>query len=229
MTKHIHKTTRDGTDRYNKNISSEDEWSHIAGEVKQQESSDPLAPKERIIAFTNKYKHITNEDLVREKSSELKDQMSTTDQYFKFANELIRDNIDRLNHLKENEQRFLGEVNLLQNKIKSRYELEKINPKYATEDDAKSLLSILEEECEKVKDRLLYQELIVQRTKDEIAKKRDQINKIRDELKKKIESYPKRPTNDPILTLKDELVRAGVPESDKIFQLIDELSGKLRH
>lgn len=227
MTKHIHKTTRDGADRYNKNVSSDDEWSHITGELKQQESSDPLAPKERIIAFTNKYQHTTKEQQARERLEQLKDEVGTTDQYFRFANQLIKDNLDKIKNLKENELKFSGETNLLENKIKTRYDLEKINPKYATENDAKSLLSILEEECEKMKDRLLYQELIVQRTKDEITRKRAQIDKIRIELKNKI-NKSKREISDPITTLREELIDAGIPQTDRIFQIIDDIAKKLK-
>lgn len=227
MTKHIHKTTRDGQDRYNKNVSSDDEWSHITDEVKQQESSDPMAPKERVIAFSNEYQHVSKEQQVRERLAQLKDEVGYTDQYFKFANELIKENLNKLKSLKENDTRFSGEMNLFQNRIKSRYELEKMNPKYATENDAKALLSILEEECEKMKDRLLYQELIVQRTKDEITKKRAQIDKVKDDLKRKV-FRKNQEIIDPIITLRDELIRAGIPESDRIFQIIDEIAKKLK-
>lgn len=228
LVKHIHKTSRDGTDRYNKNISSDEEWSHITGEIKQQEPSDPMAPKDRIIAFSNKFHHTTKEALVREKSEQLKDQINTTNQYFKLANGMIKDKVDKIKQLKDNEERFSGELNLLQNRIKTRYELEKLNPKYATENDARSLLSILEEEFERMKDKLLYRELIVQKTKDEIAKKRAQIEKVKEDLKNKLYRMQK-PISDPIETLKEELTLVGIPPNDRIFQIIDEISDKLRH
>jgi len=186
VAKHIHKTTRDGTDRYNKNISSDDEWSHITGEIKQQDSADPLAPKDRIIAFSNRFQHTTKEQLAREKLEQLKDEIGNTDQYFRFANQMIKNNLDKLRGLKEGDTRFTGELGLFQNKAKTRYDLEKLNSKYITEDEIKELLSVLEEECEKMKDHLLYLELMVQKTKDDITKKRDQISKVKDELKFKI-------------------------------------------
>lgn len=226
MAKHIHKTSREGADRYNKNISSDEEWSHITGEAKQQESSDPMAPKERVIAFSNKFHHATKEALVKEKSEQLKDQINTTNQYFKLANGMIKDKVERVKQLKDNEERFSGELNLLQNRIKTRYELEKLNPKYATENDARSLLSILEEEFERMKDKLLYQELIVQKTKDEIAKKRAQIDKVKEDLKNKLYRMKKEITN-PIETLKEELMLAGIAPNDRIFQIIDEISDKM--
>jgi len=225
MTKHMNRTNRDGQDRYNKNISSEDEWSHIADELKQSNPIDPMAPKERVIEFSNRFQHTTKEDAVRAKSKEFADQITNTDQYFKFANGMIRDKIDRLRQIKQDEQRFLGEVNILQNKIKTRYELEKIAPKTITIQNMQNLLDILEDECEKMKDRLLYQELIVQRTKDEITKKRDQIEKIKQELQSKMNL--REPLADPITRLKVELVRSGVPETDRIYSLLDNLKEKM--
>ncbi len=225
MTKHMNRASRDGPDRYNKNISSEDEWSHIAGEIKQSEPQDPMAPKERIIEFSNKFQNTTKEDAVRAKSKEFADQMTNTDQYFKFANGMIKERLDKLQKIKQDEQRFLGEVSVLQNKVKTRYELEKLNPKHITIDNMKNLLTILEDECEKMKDRLLYQELIVQRTKDEIAKKREQIDKIKLELQTKMDINE--PLADPITRLKVELVRSGIPETDRIYALLDRLKEQM--
>jgi hypothetical protein len=225
MTKHMNRTNRNGSDRYNKNISSEDEWAHIAGEIKQANPLDPMAPKERIIEFSNRFHHATKEDAVRAKSREFADQITNTDQYFKFVNGMIRDKIDRLRQIKQDEQRFLGEVSILQDKIKTRYELEKLNPKNITITNMQNLLDILEDECDKMKDRLLYQELIVQRTKDEISKKRDQIEKIKQELQSKMNLQA--PLADPITRLKVELVRSGVPETDRIYSLLDRLKEKM--
>lgn len=223
MVKHIHRTARSGNDRYNRNISSEEEWSHIASELKQQVQSDPMSPKERIIAFSNKFsQNQTKEDVVREKSAQLKDQFGNTDQYFKFVNGMIKDKVEKIKQIKQDEKKFLGELDLLQNKIKTRYELEKISPKHVTIENVQNLLSVLEEECEKMKDKLLYQELIVQRTKDEITKKRQQINNVKVELK------TTRPDiSDPLLLLKTELRRAGIPDTDKIFQLLKQIANRM--
>jgi hypothetical protein len=225
MTKHMNRTNRDGQDRYNKNISSEEEWSHITDEIRQTNHSDPMAPKERVIEFSNRFSHTTKEDAVRAKSREFADQITNTDQYFKFANGMIRDKIDRLRQIKQDEQRFLGEISILQDKIKTRYELEKIGPKNITIGNMQNLLDILEDECDKMKDRLLYQELIVQRTKDEISKKREQIEKIKLELQSKMNLQE--PLADPITRLKVELVRSGVPETDRIYSLLDGLKEKM--
>lgn len=223
MTKHIHRTARNGDDRYNRNISSEEEWSHITAELKQHTPTDPMAPKERIIAFSNRFnQNQTKEDMVKEKSAQLKDQFGNTDQYFRFVNGMIKDKVEKIKQIKQDEKKFLGELDLLQNKIKTRYELEKISPKHVTIENVQNLLSVLEEECEKMKDKLLYQELIVQRTKDEIAKKRQQINNVKVEIK------TTRPEiSDPLLLLKAELRRAGIPDTDKIFQLLKQIANRM--
>jgi hypothetical protein len=222
MVKHIHRTARSEDDRYNRNTSSE-EWSHITAELKQQGPSDPMSPKERIIAFSNRFnQNQTKEDTVKEKSAQLKDQFGNTDQYFKFVNGMIKDKVEKIKQIKQDEKKFLGELDLLQNKIKTRYELEKLNPKHVTIENVRNLLSVLEEECEKMKDKLLYQELIVQRTKDEIAKKRQQINNVKVEIK------TTRPEiSDPLLLLKEELRRAGIPDTDKIFQLLKQIANRM--
>lgn len=223
MVKHIHRTARNGDDRYNRNISSEEEWAHITTDLKQQVPSDPMSPKERIIAFSNRFnQNQTKEDVVKAKSAQLKDQFDNTDQYFRFVNGMIKDKVEKIKQIKQDEKKFLGELDLLQNKIKTRYELEKINPKHVTIENVQNLLSVLEEECEKMKDKLLYQELIVQRTKDEIAKKRQQINNVKVELK------TTRPEiSDPLLLLKEELRRAGIPDTDKIFQLLKQIANRM--
>lgn len=223
MVKHIHRTARNEDDRYNRNISSEEEWSHITADLKQQVPSDPMSPKERIIAFSNRFnQNQTKEDTVKEKSAQLKDQFGNTDQYFRFVNGMIKDKVEKIKQIKQDEKKFLGELDLLQNKIKTRYELEKITPKHVTIENVQNLLSVLEEECEKMKDKLLYQELIVQRTKDEIAKKRQQINNVKVEIK------TTRPEiSDPLLLLKEELRRAGIPDTDKIFQLLKQIANRM--
>ncbi|MGQ0605796.1 MAG: hypothetical protein ACT4OD_02430 [Candidatus Nitrosotenuis sp.] len=110
--------------------------------------------------------------------------------------------------------------NLLQNKTK--YELGKINSKYVTVDTVQNLLSVLEEECEKMKDKLLYQELIIQYTKDKIAKKRQQINNVKVELKT---TRPE--VSDQLLILKEELRRTGITDTAKIFQLLKQIASNL--
>lgn len=225
MTKYINRANHEGLGRYNKNISSEEEWAHITGELKQSDELDPMSPKARVIEFSNNLKRLSKEDRVREKSKDFADQIANTDQYFKFANGVIKERVDRLRQIKEDDQKFSEQISLLQDRIKIRYDLDKINPKNVTISDMHNLLSVLEEECEKMKDKLLYQELIIQRTKDEIAKKRNHINKIREEIKRKGEQVE--PITDPITRLQVELKRSGIPDSDKIFDLLEQIKSSM--
>lgn len=230
MVKRIDKKTReeDIKKHYHKDISSEDEWSHITGiDPKKQETQDPMEPQPRIITFTNKFSNLTNEELVREKSEKLKFQVNNTDQYLRFVNGIIKERMSKLKQYKDDDQRFQDEVNLLQNKIKSLYDLEKLNPKYLTSNEARGVISYLEDEYERMKDRLLYQELIVQKTKDEIAAKRKQIQQIKDELKDILHKKPQEEIEDPVQVLKEELRKAGIDESSRIFQVLNQIADYL--
>lgn len=212
---------------YNKDISAEDDWSHITEiDSKKAQESDPMLPQSRIITFSNKFSNATKEEIVREKSEKFKDQISNTEQYLKFANELIKGKMDKLRQLKSDEKKFQEEISILQNKIKSRYDLSKINVKYMTGDDARSLIFHLEEEYETIKDKLLYQELIVQRTKDEIAAKRKYLQQVREDLKDILRMHTSE-VKDPITVLREELKKVGIPESNRIFQVLNDVSEQL--
>jgi predicted S18 family serine protease len=210
---------------YHKDISAEDEWSHVTGiDPKKTQDSDPMSPQERVITFTNKISNDTKEEIVKKKSEKFKDQVNNTDQYLRFVNGLIKEKVDKLRHLQDDEKKFQDEVTILQNRIKSRYEIDKLDPKRMTSDDARDVVYHLEEEFEKMKDRLLYQELIVQRTKDEIAAKRRQIQEVKDELKELLHKVPQEEMKDPVSVLREELKKAGVDKSNKIFEVLDKIS-----
>jgi len=230
MVKHMGRVTKDSNGlkkHYNKDISAEDDWSHVTEiDSKKAQESDPMELQSRIITFSNKFSNATKEEIVREKSEKFKDQISSTEQYLKFANELIKGKMDKLRQLKSDEKKFQEEIAILQNKIKSRYDLSKINVKYMTGDDARSLIFHLEEEYETIKDKLLYQELIVQRTKDEIATKRKYLQQVREDLKDVLRMHTSE-VKDPITVLKEELKKAGIPESNRIFQVLNDVSEQL--
>lgn len=228
MIKYINRMTKEDDalrKHYHRDISAEDEWSHITGiDSKKTQNPDPMLPKERSITFTNKFSNGTKEKIVKEKSENFKDQVNTTDQYLRFVNELMKEKMGKLRQLKDDEKRFQEQVNVLQNKIKPRYDLDKLNPKYMNRDDAKAVIFHLEDEYERMKDKLIYQELIVQRTKDEVAAKRKQIQQVKYELNDLLHKHAQEEVQDPITVLKEELKNAGIDESSKIFQLITEIS-----
>jgi hypothetical protein len=186
-----------------------------------------MSPQDRVITFINKFSNLTKEEIVKAKSEKFKDQVSSTDQYFRFANGLIKEKMTKLQQLKDSEKRFQDTVDMLQNKIKSRFDLDNLNLKQMTPDDAKSLIFHLEDEFERLKDKLLYQELIVQKTKDEIARKRKQVQQIKEDLKDLLHNTNKPPQTDPVSILREELKKAGVSESSRIFAILDEIASYL--
>jgi chromosome segregation ATPase len=94
--------------------------------------------------------------------------------------------------------------------------------KHATNEEMCTYVLQFEEEYEKLKERLLYQELIVQRTKDKIEKMEVQIQKIKDKIRKA--NQRQSPRKDLIDALRTELKSAGFQEPSKMFDLLDEIS-----
>lgn len=226
MVKHIQRIPKDEPKKESQDLGLE-EWKFVPGIEPRPESLDPLMAKERTITFSNKINKATKEEILKEKSEELKDQVSNTDQYFRFANGLIKEKLNRINNLRENEKKFTSELSHFQDKMKSRAELDALDPKYITEEDANALIMRLEEEFERMKDKLLYQELIVQKTKDEIATRRKQIQQVKEKLKK-VQKMPR--TNEienPIQILREELRKAGIDEKNSIFRLLEHIEETL--
>lgn len=226
MVKHIQRIPKDEPKKDERDLGLE-EWKFVAGIEPRPENIDPMTAKERTIVFSNKLNKATKEEIVKEKSDELRDEISNTDQNFRFANGIIKEKLDRLNKIKENEKQFSTELGFLRNKAKSKSELDNLNPKYLTEEDANTLIMHLEEEFERMKDKLLYQELIVQKTKDEIAERRRQIQQIKEKLRNFQRLSRTVKITDPIVILRAELKKAGIDEKNKIFRILDEISENL--
>lgn len=226
MVKHIQRIPKGEPKKESQDLGLE-EWKFVPGIEPRPESLDPLMAKERTITFSNKINKATKEEILKEKSEELKDQVSNTDQYFRFVNGLIKEKLNKMNNLRENEKKFTSELNHFQDKMKSRAELDSLDPKYITEEDANALIMRLEEEFERMKDRLLYQELIVQKTKDEITTRRKQIQQVKEKLRK-VQKIPRsNETENPIQILREELRKAGIDEKNSIFQLLEHIEGTL--
>jgi hypothetical protein len=226
VAKHIDKTTKEeeALKKLKKENSSESQPHDQGIYPKKIDISDPMEVQPRIITFTNKFSNTSREERVKKKSEKFKDQVNNTDQYLRFVNGLIKEKMSRLDQLIDGEKKFQDQVNVLQNKIKSRFDLDKLNSKYMTSDDARDIVFYLEEEFERMKDKLLYQELIVQKTKDEIASKRRQIQQVKEELKDLLHKKEESPITDPISVLKEELKKAGITENSKIFKVLDDVS-----
>ncbi|WP_048195674.1 hypothetical protein [Candidatus Nitrosotenuis uzonensis] len=87
-----------------------------------------------------------------------------------------------------------------------------------TRKEAEMLIHRLEEEYEKTKEKLLYQELIVQKTKDELERKSTQIDRLKEQILRNQHSE-----GDPLEILREELKKAGV-KSAKIEDALDDIT-----
>ncbi|WP_268542368.1 hypothetical protein [Candidatus Nitrosotenuis cloacae] len=227
MTKHINRVSKD-TGKSGRE-DAEDEWSHITGVGSKIEAADAMDVTDRAIFFSSKQIPSTKQEIVQEKSEEIKDQMSNTNQYMRFANVLLRQRADDLKKMLEKEKKFADELNCFQDAPKSRFELESLNPKYIGESDAKSLINNLELEYNKMKEKLDYEQSIIEKTKSELVIKKQQIEQLKEELKFIIQRQKKETEiDDPVQMIKHELRKLGVSDdAGNIAKALQILASKL--
>jgi chromosome segregation ATPase len=204
---------------------SDEDWSHITGVGSRIEVVDPLAVTDRTIIFGKDISPSTKEDLVKEKTDEFKDQIGNTNQYLKFVNAHLAAKKEKLNMLKERDRKFQEEIEALQgNTVKPRSELDKINYKYITENDTKSLITHMASELEQIKEKLVHQESQVQKTKSELQQKEEQIKQLQEE----ITQNKKKAAEDPLLIIQEELAKLGIDGSTgKLANALSALSGMI--
>lgn len=228
--KHINKITREQEElkkHYGQNTSAEDEWSHITGVGTKIDAADPMAVTDRMIIFGRDQVKSTKAEVIKEKSEEFMDQINNTNQYLKFVNAHLVEKKNKLDKLKEAEKRFKEEIESLQaDKVKPRDELEKVNYKYVTEADRKSLLVHLENEKNHLKEKISYHAEQLEKTRKEIDKKEEQIQYLKHEIENATNQQSK--TADPLKVIEQELARLGVKDNSKIREAMDILSKKLR-
>ncbi|MEW6588898.1 MAG: hypothetical protein AB1299_07020 [Thermoproteota archaeon] len=231
LVKHINRVTKDGADKhYNKDVSAEDEWSHITEIGPKIEIQDPLEVSQRSIFFSKDKQNATRQEIVQEKSEQIKDQINNTNQYQKFVNVLLKERMNELKKVMENQKRFAEELNCFQETPKNRMELEQLNPKYITEEDTKSLIGTLESEYQKVQQRLEHEQSVIEKTKNELQLKRQQIDQLKEELKFIAQKQQRHEIIDPVLTIKNELKKLGISdETGNIAKALELLANKTKH
>jgi hypothetical protein len=229
LAKHINRVSKEEDDlkkHYNQNVAAEDEWSHITGVGTKIEVRDALDVSDRSIFFSSKTQPQTKQEVVQEKSEEIKDDISNTHQYQKFVNVLLQERVKDLKKMLDNEKRFAEEMSFFQDTAKSKPELNKLNPKYIRESDAVTLIKNLESECDAMKMRLEHEQRVIEKTKAELQAKRQQIEQLKEELNYITKKQPKEP-DDPILAIKHELKKLGInDESGNIAKALESLSKK---
>lgn len=218
--KYINRLTKEEEEE-NARKAQNDEWSHITGVGTKIEALDPLSVSDRTIIF-GKDKSSTKAGVVREKSEEFMDQMNNTNQYLKFINAHLVEKKNRINMLKEQERKFKEEVAALQNNtIKPREELERVNCKYITENDKKSLLAHMEKEQNILREKLAHHATQIEKINEEIRQKGEQITHIRNEIETIDKSAQVAP--DPLKIIEMELERLGIKDDSKIRQAMSQL------
>lgn len=215
--KHLHR--KDEKDE------SDEESHHVTEGGPKLKSFDPMDVISRSIVFGKEVSNAPKEAVIKEKSEQFKDQMSNTNQYMKFINAHLAARKSKVEKIKEAGRRFNEEIEALQDgHVKPRAELEKVNSKYITENDTRSLLSHLETERDVLKEKFVHQEQQIETTRQQILQKDEQILGIKNELETLVKKNVTAP-EDPISIIKKELARLGIKDdSAKILEAINSLS-----
>jgi hypothetical protein len=227
LVKHIGRLTKDDDSAKRQDDDSESKAiTEIGPHIDIQ---DPFDIKDRTIFFSNKLMPQTKQEIVQEKSRALKDQLDNTNQYQKIVNTGLKERMGDLKKMLDKERRFNEELNCFQETTKTRYELEKVNPKYISESDTKSLIVNLESEYEKMKEKFEYEMSKIEKTKIDLQTKKQQIDQLKEEMKFIVKKEKKEEQiDDPVSTLKHELKKLGIQDdSGKISEALKLLSNKM--
>lgn len=220
--KHINRISKE-EELKKKSQSADDEWAHITGSGTKIEAVDPLSVSDRTIIFGKERGPTTKETVVKEKSEEFLDQMNNTNQYLKFVNAHLMEKKNRVDRLKEAEKKFKEEIESLQNStVKPRDELDRVNYKYITENDKKSILVHLEQERDRLKEKLAHHMQQIETAQSEIIQKEQQIMAVA----KEVQSAPQEQAIDPVKIIEAELARLGITEDAKIREAVNMLAKK---
>lgn len=220
--KHINRRTPEEELKKRSQSNADDEWSHISGAVTKIEAADPLAVSDRTIMFGKERIPVTKEDSVKEKSGEFMDQINNTNQYIKFINAHLVEKKNKIEKIREAEKKFKEEVESLQNDtLKSRDELDRVNCKYITESDKKSLLVHLESELNSLKEKITYHTSQIERIQMEINEKNEKISYMAKDIhnaKSQVQYI-----QDPVKIIEAELAKLGINEDSRIRQAVEQL------
>ncbi len=115
MKKHLNKIPNENEaikKHYNQYQSSDDEWSHLV--ESGPKIKDAFEANEREIYFSEKKQPATKQEIIEEKSTQVKDHITNTNQYQKFVNVMLRERLDYIKRMLENEKRFCDELRSLE-------------------------------------------------------------------------------------------------------------------
>lgn len=221
MVKHLNRVTKDGQPIPSQDA-ADDEWSHIAGVGSKIEIQDAADVTDRSIFFSNKPQILSKHEEVLQKSKDFHDQILDTNQYQKFVNATLTQKMANVKTLLEKEKQFADELNCFREAPKNRIELEKLNPKRITESDIKTLIANLEANNSRLNEKLEHEQMVVEKTKNEILATKRQITSLKEEMEFVIKKQQSPEVTDPTLLIKQELKRLGINDehSERICKLI---------
>jgi len=223
--------------RRKKRESAEDEWAHATGSVGEKiEVKDILDVQDRSLTFGDEENIAeTNYDLYKEEKEKLKDDMSNTAQYIKFANESINQKKDRLDTFNEKQRKFQEEVDALRiEKPKTREELNKTKYKEIQSSDVQRTLQFLEIDRKQIKQKMEHFSTQLSHGKSDLIEKDKQIENIKAELdamrkREDIQKQSKPVESDPIEIIKSKINSlADNKDKKEILDEVNSLLSKLK-
>ncbi len=101
-------------------------------------------------------------------------------------------------------------------------ELEKINPKHITESDIRTIISNLEANYNRLNEKLEHEQMVVEKTKNEMISTKKQIISLKEEMEFVVKKQKSPEVTDPTLLIRQELKRLGINDehSESLCRLI---------
>ena len=201
-----------------KEVSAEDEWANIGGDIKEVESkietkieaADAMDVLDRSITFGAKEERgpKTGLEIVREEARNAMDAAGNTGQYIRFVNKHIVKQKEEIEKIKKIQEKFDHEIDLLQS---NRSKIESIHKKLSPNQDVKTItetmhqlllekgitkskLDTLKNEITSVEDELQYQEKQIEDVSEQLKNKnlifeKEKKQQIKNELESLMKKY----------------------------------------
>ncbi|MCH8860262.1 MAG: hypothetical protein IH843_03850 [Thaumarchaeota archaeon] len=214
--KFINRQEKKGLDA-KKEVSAEDEWANIGGEIKEVETkietkieaADAMDVLDRSITFGDKEERgpKTGLEIVREEARNAMDAAGNTGQYIRFVNKHIEKQKEEIEKIKKIQEKFDHEIDLLQS---NRSKIESIHKKLSPNQDVKTItetmhqlllekgitkskLDTLKNEITSVEDELQFQEKQIEDVSEQLKNKNMIFEKEKkQQIKKELDSLMKK-------------------------------------
>ena len=215
--KFINRQEKRGLDA-KKEVSAEDEWANIGGEIKEVETkietkieaADAMDVLDRSITFGDKEERgpKTRYEVIKEVTRNAMDAAGNTGQYIRFVNKHIVKQKEEIEKIKKIQEKFDHEIDLLQS---NRSKIESIHKKLSPNQDVKTItetmhqlllekgitkskLDTLKNEITSVEDELQFQEKQIEDVSEQLKNKnmifeKEKKQQIKNELESLMKKY----------------------------------------